>query len=183
MRRVMLFLFACAWAGLDPWLGRNRPAPSPAAALPADSAWPTRWDGRTLAPLPLTEAERRFAGDFPGGLARFSDGTRELLFRRVARPTRKLHPSADCLQAAGYRIEPLPAEQAPGGRTWSRLRAERPGIALAVSEIILDADGNSWSDVSSWYWHAALGKSRGPWLAVTASTRLPAQGGSHAMAL
>lgn len=173
MRRLMLFLFASAWAGLDPWLAGSRPVHPPAGDLRADLAWPTHWEGRSLAPLPLTGMERRFAGDFPGGLARFSDGTRELLFRRVARPTRKLHPSADCLRSAGYRIKPLPAERGPGGRTWSRLRADREGVSLAVSEIILDADGASWSDVSSWYWHAALGKSRGPWLAVTASRRLP----------
>lgn len=172
MRRLMLFLFACAWAALNPWLAESHPADPVEAGLEADLAWPSHWDGKALAPLPLTGVERKFAGDFPGALARFSDGSRELLFRRVARPTRKLHPSADCLQAAGYRIKPLPAESGPGGKTWSRLRADRKGVSLAVSEIILDADGKSWSDVSSWYWSAVLGKSRGPWLAVTASRRI-----------
>lgn len=173
MRRVMLFLFACTWAALNPWLAESRTVPRAESDPGADPAWPTHWDGHALTALPLTAVERRFAGGFPGSIARFSDGSRELLFRRVARPTRKLHPSADCLQAAGYRIDPLPGEAGPGGRTWSRLRAEREGVSLAVSEIILDADGRSWSDVSSWYWHAALGKSRGPWLAVTASRREP----------
>jgi hypothetical protein len=35
-----------------------------------------------------------------------------------------------------------------------------------VYERIYDVAGNSWSDVSAWYWAALLGKSAGPWWSV-----------------
>jgi hypothetical protein len=38
---------------------------------------------------------------------------------------------------------------------------------LHVIELITDPAGHSWSDPSSWYWSAAMRKSKGPWWAVT----------------
>jgi hypothetical protein len=135
-----------------------------------------------LRPLALTPLETRFAGAFPGTMARFTDGSREILFRRVARPTRKLHPASDCLRASGYTVQPLPAETGSPGRTWSRLAAERKGERLEVREIVVAGDGmlaavggagggESWTDVSAWYWNALWGRSGGPWTAVTVSRR------------
>jgi hypothetical protein len=37
---------------------------------------------------------------------------------------------------------------------------------MQVCERIYDQAGASWTDVSSWYWDAALGRSQGPWMAV-----------------
>jgi len=45
--------------------------------------------------------------------------------------------------------------------------AARDGRQLRVCERIVDAAGVSFTDTSAWYWNAALGRSRGPWLAVT----------------
>jgi hypothetical protein len=122
--------------------------------------------------LPL---EDRFAGEFPGAMARFTDGRREILFRRVEAPTRKLHPSAECLGAAGHAVKPLPARTDTDGHAWSRSEAEKDGETLEVWESICedrqDGKGACWPDIPSWYWQALLGKSRGPWTAVTVSGR------------
>ena len=33
----------------------------------------------------------------------------------------------------------------------------------------------SWTDVSSWYWQALLGKTHGPWWAVTVTEKIPSK--------
>ena len=38
---------------------------------------------------------------------------------------------------------------------------------LACEHITLEGDGRSFADVSSWYWSAVTGRSRGPWWART----------------
>ncbi len=187
MRRLMLFIPVCAWAALTPLRsgtggGENRAG----GGGYVTEAWPARWEGRPLRPLALTPPETRFAGTFPGTMARFTDGSREILFRRVTRPTRKLHPASDCLRASGYTVTPLPAETAGPGRTWSRLAATRKGERLEVRELVVAGDGTAagtsalegagnaetWTDVSAWYWNALWGRSAGPWTAVTISRRL-----------
>lgn len=174
--QLLPLVLACAWAALAPLLrtGRDAGHPTPpSGSLPAEAPrWPADWEGRPLRPLPLTALEAGFAAEFPGTMARFTDGTSELLFRRVDGPTRKLHPGVDCLRAAGYAVKPLPARRDAQGRTWSRLLASRRDAALEAREIILDRDGRSWSDVSAWYWHALWDGSRGPWMAVTRSVRV-----------
>jgi hypothetical protein len=47
------------------------------------------------------------------------------------------------------------------------LHAERGAERLRIRERIIDAGGATWTDISSWYWAALLGRSRGPWWAVT----------------
>ena len=60
----------------------------------------------------------------------------------------------------------------------------RGGEALTVVEQIREAGGvhqspgcgvspQSWSDVSSWYWAALLGRTRGPWWAISLGVRTP----------
>ena len=50
----------------------------------------------------MSEVEQRFAARFPGAIARFSDGERVIVLRHVERPTRMLHPAADCFRGLGY---------------------------------------------------------------------------------
>lgn len=185
LRNSLLLILACAWAACLPFLDRMAPAPGAAGgrASVRSDAWPTHWEGRALRPLPLTPEETRFAGAFPGALARFTDGSAEILFRRVDRPTRKLHPSADCLRATGYAVKPRPAVTTPDGRTWSCHLASRQGETLLVREIVVAGNGDagsgksgsgeSWTDIPSWYWHALWGDAEGPWTAVTLSRRVP----------
>ncbi len=152
-----------------------------AAALPLWSApraepaarhveWPHAWEGRVLRPLGLTEVERRFAARFPGAIARFSDGERVLVLRRVTEPTRMLHPAADCFRGLGYRIEAARLEHDAQQRLWRCFEADGPeGRRLRVCERIapVDGEGEAFVDASSWFWAAVTGRSHGPWQAVT----------------
>jgi hypothetical protein len=169
--RAILFIGLCAWAFLLPLLeSRAASRPQASGETGPRRPWPTTFEGRTLRPLPLTSVEKRFAGDFPGEMARFTDGRREILFRRVREATRRLHPSAECLEASGHAVHPLPAWTDDGGRTWSRMEAVKDGKSLTVRETICEEDALAcWSDVPAWYWPAMLGRSSGPWTAVTVS--------------
>jgi hypothetical protein len=132
-----------------------------------DATWPARFEGRPLVQLPLSSVEQRFAARFPGRIARFSDGSRNIIMRVVDQPTRLLHPAEDCFRGIGYRVEPSQVRRDEEGIDWSCFKAERDGRRRSVCERIYDEQGGAWTDVSSWYWTAALGKSRGPWWAVT----------------
>jgi len=92
---------------------------------------------------PLELLEEVDVPGFPGRIGRFQAGEESVILRWVNRPTRLLHSSADCFRARGLTFE--------------------------GTETIFDADGHGFSDVSEWYWSAALGRSRGPWLGVTHS--------------
>jgi hypothetical protein len=50
--------------------------------------------------------------------------------------------------------------------------ASKAGVALRVCEHIQDAGGQDFADTSAWYWAAALGRSQGPWRAVTVTSPL-----------
>ena len=164
MRRVGPLLLACILAAIAPWLSTPQ-APTPEPDFPG---WPT--DRR---PLPLTDREAAFATGFPGLIARFADGQSTSVIRWVTRPTRKLHPASHCYRGAGYSIRPLPLETDDAGHTWSSFSAIRTGEEMTVHERIYDNAGNSWPDVSAWYWSALLGKTTGPWWAVTTSVANP----------
>ena len=43
--------------------------------------WPSQFEGRPLFPLELTEQERGFQSGFPGHVARFTDGSHEIVMR------------------------------------------------------------------------------------------------------
>lgn len=160
-------------AALAPLMAMSAPAPAPSGPV----EWPSRWEGIDLAPVPLTAGEEAFAKGFPGALAVFrtEEGpfSRRLILRRVDRATRKLHSSADCLRAAGCRLERrADLRVREGAETWSSWTATDPaGQSFGVRERIHEAGGGpgarQWTEVSAWYWSAALGKSAGPWWAVT----------------
>lgn len=145
------------------------PEPTPAAASASRHVeWPREWDGRALRPLASSAVEQRFAAQFPGAIGRFSDGERVLLLRRVNAATRLLHPAADCFRGLGYRIERAQLEHDGQQRLWRCFEAEAPdGTRLRVCERIAGDDGSAFTDASAWFWAAALGRSNGPWLAIT----------------
>lgn len=153
-----------AGAPLWPRVGGNT---APQASLP-DDAWPAALVSPSWTPLALGPREARFARDFPGRIAAFAaSGGRTILVRQLHQPTRKLHPAADCLRAVGYAIEPRPIFRQNDGVEWAELRATRGNDTLRVRERLVGADGRRWTDVSAWYWSAALGRATGPWWAVT----------------
>ncbi len=122
------------------------PQPAPPGACPP---WPTTLDGTEL----RWEAPADVPPGFPGRAALFRTGTAGVLVRQVTRPTRLLHASADCLRAQGL----TPQQDGPRYQAgdWD------------IEERLVDADGRRFDDVSVWYWAAQLGRTRGPWTALT----------------
>jgi hypothetical protein len=140
------------WCAMLP-LALTKTQTTPAATTHGE--WPTQWHGQSLQPLAMSAVEHRFAAQFPGRIARFAvaDGG-ELVLRDVNRPTRMLHPAADCWRGIGWRID-----------------ATRPSTdgsqRVRVCERIVDAKGNAFTDTSAWFWAASLNQSAGPWRAIT----------------
>ena len=135
--------------------------------------FPVQWQGRPLRPLALTALETRFARQFPGTLARLTDGRQVLVWRSVEQPTRMLHPAVDCYQGLGYRIAAQQLERDKEGLLWRCFEAtDSAGARLRVCERIVDSGGQGFTDTSAWYWAAALGQSKGPWQALTVATPL-----------
>jgi hypothetical protein len=160
-------LALCALAPLAP-LASSHDAPR----TPGGSEPPVQWDGSVWRPLALDAVERRFAARFPGRIARLTDGQRVLVWREVATPTRMLHPAADCYRGLGYRIGEARLETDAEQHLWRCFVAERDGRRVRVCERIVDAHGQSWTDASSWFWSAQLGRSTGPWQAYTIARSL-----------
>jgi len=76
--------------------------------------------------------------------------------------------TTDCFQGVGYEVSPLPMRVDEAGARWSCFAATRGEERLRVCERIYDETGRSWTDVSAWYWAAAMGtQTRAPWWAVT----------------
>jgi len=169
MRSSLLFIICCLLAAVAPFAPMRSDAPNELSAFPG---WPDQLEGHGLTRLPLSSREERFAADFPGRIARFSDGEGEMIIRWVERETRALHPASDCFKGLGYSIRPLPVRVDQSGRRWGSFEARRGDEALRVHERIYDsADKESWSDVSSWYWQAMMGKTSGGWWAVIVAER------------
>lgn len=131
---------------------------------------PVNWHGATLRPLALSDVEARFARHFPGTVARLTDGTQMLVLRTVNRPTRMLHPAADCYRGLGYRIRDEQLEAQSDHLLWRCFVAQRGARLLRVCERIEDAQGQGFTDASAWYWAAISGRSTGPWKATTVAT-------------
>jgi exosortase/archaeosortase family protein len=132
-------------------------------------SWPTTFEGSELRQIPLDTLELTLSRDFPGHIGRFWTADKEILIRIVTSPTRRLHASADCLRAAGYSITPIAAVKMANKVGRACVVASQAGSRLKVCEFISDANGNTWPDVSSWYWASLLGKTSGPWQAFTIS--------------
>jgi hypothetical protein len=160
-RCIALVLLACA---LWPLAGRGHAGATQAAAA---HEWPRVWQGDTLRPLALTAVEQRFAVRFPGHIGRFAADGSVWVLRDVTRPTRALHPASDCFRGLGYRIEQTQLQREPDSRLWRCFIAERNGERVRVCERIVDANDQDFVDASSWFWAATLGRSTGPWRAMT----------------
>jgi hypothetical protein len=165
------FLVLCAVAAWLPAIG-NEVAAQQHEGFPG---WPADWDGEPITEVRLSERELRFNSNFPGRIAKFTDGRRDLILRWVTQGTRQLHGSADCFRGMGYTIKPQPATRDGRGAIWSSFRAERGEHRLLVRERITDERGGEWTDVSAWYWSASLRQTSGPWLAVTIANAEPSQ--------
>jgi hypothetical protein len=167
-RSSVVYLAACAIAALLPFFSaQSKPQESAIVPFPG---WPAQFEGKTLTALPLNELEKGFASDFPGKLNRFTDGEREIVIRWVTEATRKLHPSSDCFQGLGYAINPLAMRRDESGSLWSSFEATKGNERLVVYERIHSDTGQSWTDVSAWYW-SALVAGQGSWWAITVAEK------------
>jgi hypothetical protein len=164
----LLYIVACAIAALMPFLAAHSEQSSGAASV--FYGWPDQFEEKTLTELPLTELEQRFATDFPGKIGRFTDGRREIVIRWVTEATRKLHPASDCFQGIGYSVKPLALHRDKDGSLWSSFAATKGDERLRVYERIHDNAGETWTDVSAWYW-SAMRKDSGSWWAVTVAEK------------
>ena len=94
------------WCAMLPLAGVGRAAAAPLATARDAPEWPLEWRGQALRPLARSPVEARFAQSFPGRIARFAlaDSGDELVLRDVDRPTRMLHPAADCWRGIGEHV-------------------------------------------------------------------------------
>jgi hypothetical protein len=173
MGRTAVYLVICALAALIPALPLRSGTSQVATPRVAFTEWPGQFEGQTLTPLPLSERELRFARDFPGHIGRFTDGRREVIIRWVSEATRRLHPATDCFEGIGFSVRPLPLHVDADGSRWSSFIATRGNERLRVRERIYTNTGDSWTDVSSWYWAAVQETNAGPWWAITVAEAEP----------
>ncbi len=151
------------------WIAYAAKAPDGLPSLtPEQATWPATLNGSPLVPLPLTQKEASFLSSFPGEVGRFRAGDAEVILRKVNRATRLLHSSADCLRASGYAIQSPKMLEDEDGRRWQMFVAQSATERFTVRERIVSATGQTYTDVSAWFWNASLGDA-GPWLAVTIS--------------
>jgi exosortase len=132
--------------------------------------WPTEIAGHALTAVASLPEENAFAKEFPGAMKRFTDGSNAYFVRAVNHETRQLHPSSDCFRGMGYAITFRPITVDQDGNRWNTFLATKDGQSgqsFLVMERLYDRHGQSWTDVSTWYWTAALGQSKGPWWAIT----------------
>jgi hypothetical protein len=167
---TVFYVIVCVMAALAPFIFAASHAPSNAGNV-AFSGWPTEFEGKTLTLLPLSDLEKRFADNFPGRIGRFTDGKREIVIRWVTEATRKLHPSSDCFQGLGYTVTPLAAHRDASGSLWASFAATKGSDRLRVYERINNQAGETWTDVSSWYWSALRREDSGPWWAFTVAEK------------
>lgn len=162
-RGTVVYVLAAGVAAMVPFL---TPSASASKGDSSFTGWPTKFEGRSVREVALSDRDKAFARDFPGRIGKFTDGNRAILFRWVDRETRKLHPASDCLRGSGYSVRPRPLTIDAHGKCWGGFEASRQGETVRVRERIEDAEGREWTDVSSWFWATALGRTRGPWFAV-----------------
>jgi exosortase/archaeosortase family protein len=167
VRGLPAFVVVCALAAVVPLLLPTGLRKGPSSNTQRFTGWPTELDGVPLRPVPPSATDERFTRGFPGRLARFTDGHRGVLLRWLPSPTRLLHPAADCFRGSGYATTPAPARLDGRGQRWACFDARRGVETLDVCERIFDGEGRSWTDTSSWWWAAVLGRADGPYWAVT----------------
>ena len=159
------------WCAMLPLAGSGQAAPTPAARMHGElpHEWPHEWRGQALQPLARSAVEARFAVRFPGRIARFRvmDGGDELVLREVERPTRMLHPAADCWRGIGWTVSAAQLQRDDEQALWRCFEATHGGQRVRVCERIVDARGQAFTDTSAWFWAASMGQSSGPWQAVT----------------
>jgi len=158
-----VFLLTLALASAAPLFPRaTLRGPGAATAFPG---WPAEFEGTRLERMAPGREDTWFTRDFPGKVARFAAGDRQVVVRWVNSPTRRLHPASQCFTGAGYSVTPAPMVRSRDGALMSCFIARRGAEALKVCEQLRDPAGRSWPDVSTWYWHALTSPAGEAWWA------------------
>lgn len=163
----MILALACVAL---PWKLLSDAPAAPSPLLPPATPETFSFGGLSLPlePIPPTAEEKAFSRSFPGSILSCRWNQDQVILRRVSQATRKLHPSTDCLRAAGYRTSDAETVTLADGSVWSRFTAARDGRRLTVHErIVSETDGSTWTDVPAWYWSALNRPLNGPWRAET----------------
>lgn len=147
-------------------------AAGPQADFPG---WPVQLDGKPLREIPLSETEAGFQAGFPGRVGKFEAQGEVVILRWISQETRRLHPAADCYKGLGYTASAQTVSKDASG-SWGRTLVSKGDQHLQVQEQLRDSAGQSWSDVSAWYWAAFLGQTQGPWWSVTRVAIAPEAG-------
>lgn len=170
-RSFVCYIIACVIALWTPFFTWRFETPGYTRTVTPFPGWSSTFEGKPLTQLPLNEMENTFASDFPGRIMRFSDGEREIIVRWVTEATRMLHPASDCFQGLGYSVKPLAAHRDQNGSLWASFAATKGDERLLVKERIISDDGQSWTDVSAWYWSALRHEGSGSWWAITVAEK------------
>lgn len=136
------------------------PLTSPESNSPADQKV-------SLSPQNLTSKEAKFYSNFPGYISKFHGPKEEFIFRTIYKPTRMVHSSLECFAGTGYTISDQGIVQDNHKRLWRQFKAKKDKTLFLVQEQIFDQHGNSWTDLSQWYWNCLFQKTFGPWHTVT----------------
>ena len=170
-RSYVCYIVACVIAAWTPFVTARFESPATSAEVTPFPGWSSTFEGKPLTQLPLKELEKTFAAGFPGRIMRFSDGEREIIVRWVTEATRMLHPSSDCFQGLGYTVKPLAAHRDQNGSLWASFAATKGDERLLVRERIISDSGETWTDVSAWYWSALRHEGSGSWWAITVAQK------------
>jgi exosortase/archaeosortase family protein len=162
LKLSLLYLLLCLLGFAATWIPRTGAADATSSTM-TFPGWPHQWEGQEIEPLPLSPKEAQFLQGFPGKTGSFSDQDGKWILRWVTEPTRRLHPARHCFAGSGYDIQPRGLVRDGWEKDWGCFEARKDGINWEVRERITDAAGNAWTDVSAWYWSAALGRTHGPW--------------------
>jgi MYXO-CTERM domain-containing protein len=162
----LLLVAAAVLALLLP--GRVPHGPARSLATPPPASFTFNGLTLPLEPLPPSPAEAAFAASFPGALSSHRWGDAQVILRRVTTATRRLHPSRDCLRAAGYQTTDAVTVRGGDGTEWARFTATRGADRLVIHErIVSEQDGSTWTDVPAWFWAALRHPLNAPWRAET----------------
>jgi hypothetical protein len=166
-----VFLLTVALASAAPLF--PRPSLTGAAGSASFPGWPGEFEGARLERMAPGREDAWFTREFPGRVARFAAGDRQVVVRWVSSPTRRLHPASHCFTGAGYEVTAAPMARGRDGALMSCFTARRGGEALRVCEQLRDPSGRSWPDVSAWYWHAVMSPTGTSWWSFVVVERAP----------
>ncbi len=166
MRSIYFFITACFIAAVIPFYNSNSKELNELSTVPE---WPVEYLSLKHQKTELTSKEKKFYQHFPGKIIKFSAKNTEYVIKWVTKPTRKLHPASDCYKGSGYAITSEPVYRDKNGKYWSSFNATKNKSKVIVKERIYNDSGQSWPDVSGWFWSALFNKNSGPWWVVIVS--------------